>query len=1073
MFIAIPCEIILNFTRNGLRRSMFFLLLLSTLTQSPVLAWSESPFQSSPQKQNTTDVTALESGGQVEREISGGQIHSYRITLLAGQFVSIAVQQRGVDVAEEVFAPGGKLIADFDFEARLDEAERTEFVSETAGVYRLDVKANYRGATGRYEVRVKEIRTATDADRSLHEAQRLSTESAKLRRAGKYDQALSLAARALELGEKTVAAEPRYIAFLLSELGLSQREKGDYAKAEASHQRAHAIYEKALGPEHPQTALALIGLATVYNDKDDFVKARRLFQQGLETTEKALGAEHPKVASGLNNRGNFHFKVRDLPHAERDLQRALAIAEKTLDPDDLLTSNVLNNLGHLYLLKKDFDRIETYLQRALAIKEKLLGPDHSQLAYPLLNLGMIAREKKDYERSLEMYRRALAIQEKALGPEHLEVAALLNNMANAYKSKGDYTKPFGLYQRALDIAEKSGGPYHGLTMVLLGNFARTYAALGDISNAITFQRRVDERLEAALALNLAIGSERQKLAYFDSLAERTDRTISLHARLAPGDPRAGALAALVLLQRKGRIMDAMSDSLTALRQRSNAEDQQLLDELNANTAQLAKLALSGPQNINADEYLKQLAALEGRKEKLEAAMSDRSAEFRAQSQPVTLSSVQAAVPPGAALIEFAVYRPFDSKVEINSEAYGKPRYIAYVVRRDGDVRWKELGETQEIDESIAKLRQALRDPQRADVRDLARVVDEKVMRPLRPLLGDATQLLISPDGQLNLIPFAALVDEDGRYAVGRYSFTYLTSGRDLLRMKVARESKSRPMVVANPFFGEPAPGLLASTKAEMQPTALNSRRRSVTTAHDLSEVYFVTLGGTADEAQNIKKLLRQAEVLTGAHATESAMKAATAPLVLHVATHGFFLTEPERTAKTSPAQVASATSSTNSKPAAGTTTQPRSSGLNANARVLNPLMRSGLALAGANARSGGSDDGILTALEASGLNLWGTKLVVLSACDTGVGEVRNGEGVYGLRRAFVLAGAESVVMSLWPVSDYPTRKLMTDYYQNLKQGLGRGEALRQAQLRLLNDKLHPFYWANFIQSGDWTGIDAK
>ena len=119
-----------------------------------------------------------------------------------------------------------------------------------------------------------------------------------------------------------------------------------------------------------------------------------------------------------------------------------------------------------------------------------------------------------------------------------------------------------------------------------------------------------------------------------------------------------------------------------------------------------------------------------------------------------------------------------------------------------------------------------------------------------------------------------------------------------------------------------------------------------------------------------------------------------------------------------------------------------------------------------------TDDGILTALEASGLNLWGTKLVVLSACDTGVGEVRKSEGVYGLRRAFVLSGAESLLMSLWPVSDYTTRNVMTRYYKNLKQGSGRADALREVQLEMLkrNPKMHPFYWANFIQSGEWTPL---
>jgi CHAT domain-containing protein len=307
-------------------------------------------------------------------------------------------------------------------------------------------------------------------------------------------------------------------------------------------------------------------------------------------------------------------------------------------------------------------------------------------------------------------------------------------------------------------------------------------------------------------------------------------------------------------------------------------------------------------------------------------------------------------------------------------------------------------------------------------------------------LGDATHLLISPDGELNLSPFAALIDEQRRYLIQRYSFTYLTSGRDLLRLKVSRETNSKPLVVANPLFGEPAAELLAITARRNVP---NNRRRSLTTGRDLSEVYFAPLGNTAREARAIQAVFPDATVLSAAQATEFAVKQINAPRVLHLATHGFFLSEP---------------------------------GLSADSKIANPLLRSGLALANANLRDkDGTDDGILTALEASGLRLWGTKLVVLSACDTGVGEVRNREGVYGLRRAFVLAGAESLVMSLWPVSDYTTRELMTNYYRNLKQNLGRGEALRLVQLEMLrrDPKLHPFYWANFIQSGEWANLDGK
>jgi CHAT domain-containing protein len=429
------------------------------------------------------------------------------------------------------------------------------------------------------------------------------------------------------------------------------------------------------------------------------------------------------------------------------------------------------------------------------------------------------------------------------------------------------------------------------------------------------------------------------------------------------------------------------------------------------------------------------------------------------SQTVTLAAVREAIPPSAALVEFFVYRPFNWKATGDQPDYGEPHYVAYVIRNQEEVRWVELGAAKEVDALVADLRQALRDPSRDDVRKRARAVDEKVMRPVRALVGDATRLLVSPDGELNLIPFEALVDEQNRYLVQHYAVTYLTSGRDLLRMRVARESKGAPLIVADPSFDEPAADLFAGAGGVGKASSPVGKRHSVTGARALTEVYFAPLGGTAREASTIHTFFPEAQLLTGARASESSVKAAIAPRVLHIATHGFFLPNGDTSAAASGAQVASR-------------------GAGADAGNENPLLRSGLALAGANLRGNGGDkgdDGVLTALEASGLNLWGTKLVVLSACDTGLGEVRNGEGVYGLRRAFMLAGAESLVMSLWPASDNATRKLMTSYYQNLKQGMGRGESLRQVQLDLLkhNAQLHPFYWANFIQSGEWASLDGK
>jgi CHAT domain-containing protein/Tfp pilus assembly protein PilF len=1036
-----------NLLRRWSRLSFRFLILLTFL-----LIQSANSLQVHGQQANSVSdpEETLELGKPIERDITGGQTQSYMVRLSKDQFAGLSIQRHGIDLAEQLRTPDGKVYVRFASEWRADVTESVGFVAETSGIYRLDVKAPIRGSTGRYEIRIAEIRAASDPDRWLNEARRLSTAAATIGGAGKFDDALAMDTRAIELAEKASGPDDAFVGFLLNELGSLQRNKGDYAKAEATLQRALAINQKALGPDHTQTVDSLNRLGLLYRAMNDYAKAEPLLRQSLEITERTLGPDNPRVVSLLDNLQTVHFDLGDLEQAERDLERALAIAAKVLDPDHPDQARLLNNLGNLYRLRGDYARAEPLLLRALAAYEKTFGAESPRVADTLQNLGIVARQKKAYARAIELYSRALAIREKTVGHEHPNVASLLNNIANIYHAQHDFAKALETQQRALKIAEKAVGPYHGLTLTLLANIARSYMAMGDRANAIQFQTRAEMGQETAAALDLVIGSERQKLAYVGDLAESSASTISLNLHLAPNDPDAANLAALVLLQRKGRVLDAISDSFKSLRERSRPEDQKLLDQWSAAVARLAGLALDGPGKMAREEYQKQLTSMEEEREGLEAEISERSAEFRAQTQPVTLPSVQAAIPNNAALIEFATYRPFDPKAVSTDEAFGEPHYVAYVMRREGTPQGKDLGETKAIDGAIDAWRQALRDPQRGDARKLGLVVDEKVMRPIRESLGDVNQLFISPDGQLNLIPFAALVDEQARYLIQRYSLTYLTSGRDLLRIQIARESKTAPLIVANPSFGE-TDQVSSKTKSPGSHPTRKSGRPSITAGTDMSSIYFAPLSGTAQEALSIQSLLPDARLLSGAQATKAALKQVSAPRVLHIASHGFFLTE-QATDK-------SATNLTNKSSQAD-----------------NPLLRSGLALADANLHRGSAgDDGILTALEASGLNLWGTKLVVLSACDTGVGEVRTGEGVYGLRRAFTLAGAESLVMSLWPISDYTTRTLMTSYYQNLKAGMGRGEALRQVQLDMLkkNPKLHPFYWANFIQAGEWANLDGK
>jgi len=690
-------------------------------------------------------------------------------------------------------------------------------------------------------------------------------------------------------------------------------------------------------------------------------------------------------------------------------------------------------------------KAEPLYQRALAIYEKVLGSEHPDVAISLNNLANFYY-KKDHPKAESLYLRAIAIRERALGLDHPDLAQSLNNLASLYQAKGNYLKAEPLYQRALAIRQKVLGSEHPAVASSLSNLAGFYETKGDITRAIVFQTRANDVIERNIALNIATGSERQKLAYLATLSGPTWWTVSLHAQSAPNDLAALRLALTTILRRKGRALDATADSIGALSRRFNEQDRALLVQLTDTRSRLAALVLGGPGKTNLAEHGTEIKRLEEQVEKLESDISLRSAEFRAQSRPVSLEALQAAIPQGAALVEFFSYYPLKDFKFAGSDDWGEPRYVAYVLGGEGEPKWVDLGEAKMIDNAVSALRNALRNPRRDDVKALARALDEKVMQPVRKLLGQTQKVFLSPDGSPNLIPFAALVDEQNRYLIEQYSFNYLTSGRDLLRLQEKSQSKQIATVIANPDFG----GDTSPCSEGRMPVSRG--------AIDFSQILFCPLAGTAGEAQAIKAMMPEAKVLMKEQATEAAIKKVSGPKILHVATHGFFLEDV----------------------VINPSTEARGLGIKSNQsdaamKVENPLLRSGLAIAGANLHKSGNDDGVLTALEAAGLDLWGTKLVVFSACDTGVGEVRNGDGVYGLRRALVLAGSESQVMSLWPVSDVATRDLMIDYYKAIQAGQGRSEALRQVQLKMLasEKRQHPYYWASFIHSGEWAGMDGK
>lgn len=1014
------------------------------------------------------DFAELVLGQPIEAVLTEKEQHTYPLTLIAGQYAEAAIEQRGVDVTITLQAPDGKTLAQFDADSRPLGKETAAHLVNATGTYRLLVKTHAANlAAGQYVIQLVAVREATAQDQALQEARALSADAQRLVTAGKFTEAQPLAERALAGREQVLGPTHPEIATALTHLATILRNRRELARAETLNNRALAIAEATPDPGHPDLAQIVSEMGALAMTRADLVKAEPFYQRALGIWERTLGSNHLHVAKGLNNLASVHGQRGNHAKAEAALRRALTIREQALglDHPDLNVTLIL--LGNVHFMQKRYDQAAPHYQRVLRALDQAPAQANPQHLIPVLNnLASIHTELGEYAQAENLYQRLQPLQEKTLEPNHPQTLMTQFNLATLASYQGDFARAQQLHYHVLQAREKVLGSDHHDVANSLRNLARVHTAQGELNSAITTFAKANEVIERNLAYNLTAGSESAKRAYLDTVAEETDRTISLHLRAAPQNTEAQRQALSVILQRKGRALDAVVDSLATLRRRATPEDRALLDQLKATRTEIARLSLAGPPpRTPLAEHRARIKALEEKRELLEDQISRRSAEFRAQTQTVTLEAVQAAIPREAALIEFANYRPFNARFTKQSEAYGAPRYVAYVLRRTGEPQALELGDQQTIDAAIERWRKALRDRRVTEVKKLGRTVDRLVMQPLRPLLGQTRRVLVAPDGALNLVPFAALVDGRNEYLIKRYHFSYLTSGRDLLRLQVKQPSRQNALVIANPDFGTSA------TTAGQTERGLVARPVTAPTEGNtsiLSVAFFPALPGTAGEASALKDLLPEAAIYSAHQATETQLKQANGPAILHVATHGFFL------------------------PDAATGTRGASTDSSARLRLENPLLRSGLALAGANHLKGGADDGIFTALEAAGLDLWGTRLVVLSACDTGVGEVKTGEGVYGLRRALVLAGSETQVMSLWPVSDVATRDLMIAYYRGLQRGEARAAALHQVQLRMLEraergltpdgrkqsaqhaqDYSHPFYWASFILSGEDATLDLQ
>ena len=902
-------------------------------------------------------------------------------------------------------------------------------------------------------------------------------EKQKVQQAFKHAQTLKTENKLAEAIQELTAVLPRMeklygedhvqTANVLHWLALSYAAVGQYAQAETLYQRSLKIREDKLGPNHLTVAASLHTLASLYREMGQYAKAEPLYQRSLKIWEAKLGPNHPEVANSLNHLAEFYRDLGQYAKAEGLLQRSLKIREDKWGPDHLTVASSLNSLGVLYQDMGQYAKAESFYQRSLKIREDQLGPDHPAVATSLSNLGVLYRKTGQYDKAEPLLQRSLKIRKEKFGPDHITVAFCLHSLALLYGAMGQYDKAEPLIQRSLDVHRARLGRGHPRSFTVQSNLVVLLLRTGRTTEAFRLMHQTVQLNRAHQVQVLPILSEKEQLQFLAS-SHILRRALSM-ALAVPLDSENVVRSASWVLNSKGVAQQALAERTLLARDAHTLEAENLLRELTACRQELSKLSTEiSPTGQKEEEAWKKRREVVTRKERLLSAQLSKLDQRSLRDDPwIDLDDVTRRLPERSALVDIARFPVIDLKTPGKQKE--KPaHYVAWVTRKNGEAHLVDLGEAGPIDERITRVRRELAGaPERlrkeGEVQaeqaapQALQALADKVLQPLRQHLDDCTQWVISPDGNLWLVPWAALPLDEKTYAIEKHTIGYVISGRDLVLNPLKLDRKpGRPLVVADPDFDLGVDE--ASRRAREKVGQPRSGQRNL--SEDLKLGRVPRLLSTALEGRVVARRLEkpgQEEplLLTGPNALAEVVRAAASPGVLVLSTHGFFLPEQETNA---------------GKPGNEEDDAERHPGVH----LENPLLRCGLLLAGCNHVGEGAKDrstGVLTGLDVVSMDLRGTELVVLSACETGLGDTHNGEGVAGLRQAFQLAGAEAVLASLWSVADRESARLMVDFWDNLAQKPGKAEALRQAQLKMIrarreaNAAAHPFFWAAFTLTG--------
>jgi CHAT domain-containing protein len=720
-----------------------------------------------------------------------------------------------------------------------------------------------------------------------------------------------------------------------------------------------------------------------------------------------------EYASALRSYGWLQRKLGNISEALPPLYRAYQIYKElarsnavyTMDIVEMLaeTSTVQRLKGDLAISLRDAQEgVELARKREFRAHGDMIIIDE-MLSYILITLGEAYEVLGNYEQALIASSESLDILQnlKVSHPDSdyapLSLPSALIRVSAINRRLARHSQSLALGHKAIDLLRKLANDKPVYIRYLADGLANLAMSEMDSGNSARALPLIDEMMRIGL---MDAQKELPNFPAFkrEHILANSGRYWEIPFLVARESEASRNLAMFTRLNRQGLLLDIQRKQTLSARN-SEAIYKRLVSAM-------SKVADARILKADRERLLLEIQDLEEQLYRV-------SPEFKPKL--VEPSEIASHIPANGLLVEFQRYQ--DLLPELNQ--LSSLQYMALLLKPDGSIRVIPLGSSEPIDSAIAEAVAASSDPKRqAEAPDRLAVVSHLLLKPLQAELSGVRELFVSPDGELNRLPFGALpmAASTGPTLGESVQLRLLTTGRELVRLQQPATSGNASTLITNPDFGPADP----SVKNPWQP-----------------------LPGTVVEGEKLLPLLRPQAVISGQQATTSLVLKQKSPRILHIATHGFFLAN-----------------------------EP---GQNQGTQGFEVLQRSGLVFAGANQRVNNfSDDGLLTAAEASAMDLNGTELVTLSACETALGTVRRGEGVYGLQRALAVAGARSTLLSLWKVEDIRTATFLTRYYEKLKAGEGRADALRntQAEYRKSNDSnLNDVrVWGAFQLSGDWRPI---